>query len=143
MLSDQLWGTDFSYEDIKQLQGIATDGASERLPDTEVAGRPAYVLALVPTAEESSSYTRIVSAIDRETCVTLRTEFYERGESARKVLDADAAEIRPVAGRFVAHAFEMRDLRDETRSWLRIRKIAHDVSIPSKIFNPALLGRGR
>ena len=143
MLSDQLWGTDFSYEDIKQLQGIMAEGTSERLPDSEVAGRAAYVLAIVPAADEASSYERIVSAIDRETCVTLRTEFYERGETARKVLTADPAEIRPVKGRHVAHVFEMRDVRDETRSWLRIRKIQNDVSIPSKIFNPAMLGRGR
>jgi len=143
MLSDQLWGTDFSYEDIKQLQGISLDGASERLPDTEFAGRPAYVLAIVPGDQETSSYQRIVSTIDRETCVTLRTEFFEHGEAARKILLADVAEVRPLDGRFVAHAFEMKDVRDETRSWLRIREIVNDVEIPSKVFNPALLGRSR
>jgi hypothetical protein len=143
MLSDQLWGTDFSYEDIKQLQGITVDGASERLPDTEIGGRPAWVLAIVPSGDEPSSYERIVSAVDRETCVTLRTEFFERGDTPRKVLEADPEEIRRVGERWVGHRFEMRDVRDQTRSWLVIRKIANDVSIPANLFNPTLLGRSR
>ena len=58
-------------------------------------------------------------------------------------MDADVDEIRRVGEGWVAHSFEMRDLRDETRSWLRILAIQNDLTISSKIFNPALLGRGR
>jgi len=143
MLSDQLWGTDFSYEDIKQLQGLTLEGTTERLPDAELDGRPVYVLAVTPAEDEPSSYERVVASIDRETCVALRTEFFERGDAPRKVLVADAAGIEKQGGRFVAHSFEMRDVRDETRSWLRIHKVENDVAIPSKLFSPTMLGRAR
>lgn len=143
MLSDNLWGTDFSYEDIKQLQGIAVVGDVERLADGTVADRGVYVLAMVPPSSEESSYEKIVSFVDRETCLSIKTEFYERGDGPRKVLTADPAQLVREGDRWSARFLEMRDLQSETTSHLRVLETRNDVEIPDRTFNPTLLGRGR
>lgn len=142
MLSDSLWGTDFSYEDVKQLQGISVAGDSERLADATVADRATYVLALRPASSEASSYAEIRSWVDRETCVVVKTEFFERGDVPRKVLTADPGELAREGGRWSARSLEMRDLQGETTSHLRVLEEQVDVEIPDRTFNPTLLGRG-
>lgn len=142
MLSNQLWGTDFSYEDVKHIQGIATEGDRERLPDAEVAGRTSYVIATRPSDAERSSYTRIVSYVDRRTCTVLRTDLHERGEQVRKRLVADPESIEKADGRWMARRLEMRDLRDETRTQLRVLEVENDVEIPEVLFRPSYLKRG-
>jgi hypothetical protein len=142
-VSDSLWGTDFSYDDMRQLQWQAADGIRERLPDAVVSGRPVYVLALEPRPEDHSAYQRIVSFVDRDTCVVLRIELYERGAAPRKILTADPDSLSSQEGRWLARRFEMRDLRDETTTWLEILEVENDVEVPDRIFNPTLLDRGR
>jgi hypothetical protein len=143
MLSDQLWGTDFSYEDVQRLQGIALKGSSERRPDAPVGERTAWVLETQPDPGEASSYVRVLAFIDPETCLALRTELYESEEEPRKVLLADPASFSREGERWMARDFEMRDLRDETASRLRVLEVEHDADVPDRIFSPALLGRGR
>ena len=143
MLEGQLWGTDFSYEDIKQIQGIMAGGTEERLADADVAGRIVWVLAHRPERPESSAYTRIVVYVDRTTCVALRTEFFQRGEKPRKVLLADPASVVESGGRWMARELEMIDQRDGTRSWLRVLKVEYDVDIPDSLFSTKRLGTGR
>lgn len=141
-MSDQLWGTDFSYDDIRQLQWISAEGAHERLPDQEVAGRKAYGVALRLAPEEGSSYERIVAFVDHDTCVSLKIEFYERGDEPRKVLIADPESLFQDGARWLARDAKMSDLRDETSTRLHIVEIENDVEIRDRVFNPTFLDRG-
>jgi hypothetical protein len=143
MISDSLWGTDFGYEDIKHLQGIAAEGEVERLADSTVADRAVYVLSMVPASNAESSYSKIVSFVERNSCLAIRTEFYERGDAPRKVLLADPYQLTREANRWSARSVEMRDLESKTRSQLRVVETRDDVEIPDRTFNPTLLGRGR
>ena len=142
-MGNSLWGTDFSYEDIKQLQGIAIEGQSELSAPSMVGDRAVYVLSMTPDAAAKSTYSRLAFSIDQQTCVALITEFYQRGEQPRKILRVDPARLRREGDRWHPEEWEMRDLRDATRSWLRIIEQSSDVDIPDRIFNPTLLGRGR
>ena len=142
-LGGELWGTDFSYEDIKQVQGIAGSGSRERLPDADVSGRPTWVIEHRPDDSQESSYSRIVAYVDPDTCVALRTEFFQRGERPRKVLVADPESLIEVEGRWLARSLEMQDVRDETRSWFRVLDVEHDVEIPERVFSVTRLGQGR
>lgn len=140
-VSDQLWGTDFSYDDMRQLQWVGAEGAQRRLEDRELAGRPTYVLELDLPPEEGSAYRRIVVFVDRETCVGLRMEFYEREDEPRKVLLADPESLVQVDGRWLARKLEMTDVRDGTTSWLSLVEVKNDVDIPDRLFNPTFLDR--
>lgn len=141
--SDALWGTDFSYEDIKQVQGIFDTGKLTREADAEVAGKKVHVLSIVPDKAEESAYKRLVSYIDQDTCVALQTDFIETGDSPRKRLSVDPKEVKQDGPRWVAVFYEMKDLRDSTRSELRIEKLSADIDLPSRLFNPQTFHLGR
>ncbi|MGH8454391.1 MAG: outer membrane lipoprotein-sorting protein [Nevskiales bacterium] len=141
--SDSLWGTDFSYEDIKQVQGIFDSGKLVREADAEVAGKKVYVLSFVPAKVEESAYRRLMSHVDQTTCVALQTDFYEAGDTPRKRLSVKPQEVKQEGQRWVAHFYEMSDLRDGTRSELRIEKMTADTDLPERLFNPKTFQLGR
>jgi len=133
--SKDIWGTDFSYEDIRLLQMKDNTSNDERLDDAVVAGKPTYVIAQRPDPEKESAYTRIVSYIDKDTCVAVQTEYYESDDQVRKRLVADPASISQVSDLWTAHHLEMTDLHEETTSWLRVKKITYDEDMSSRYFN--------
>ena len=133
--SQDIWGTDFSYEDIRlmQMQDNVTD--DERLDDAVITGKPVYVIAQRPDPTKKSAYSRIVSYIDKDTCVAIRTEYYETDDQIRKRLDIDPESVSRVSELWTAHSMEMTDLHDETTSWLRIKHITYDEEMSSRYFN--------
>jgi hypothetical protein len=143
MISDSLWGTDFSYEDVKQMQGITLAGAVRRLEDATVGERPVYVLELESQANVPSAYSKVVSFVDRDTCVALKTEFYEQGAAPRKLLTADPGQLLSENDRWSARELDMRDLQTGTATRLRVLDSRSDADIPDRLFNPTLLGRSR
>jgi hypothetical protein len=120
-----LFGTDLSYEDVERLYGLARPGETHALVggDGMLDGRPVWQLETAPAAESGSAYWKIVSQVDRETCVLLRAEMYESAGEPRKVLTADPESIRREGKVWVAHDVLVRDLRDETETRMRVDEI--------------------
>ena len=140
MMSGSLFGTDFTYDQFQWIQGMAENQTSERLPDGEVAGRAAYVLSSVPGGEKPE-WEKIVSYIDRETCVLVKAEFFEKGEELRKVLETDPAKITAEEKLHLPRSLVMRDLRDETQTTVDIEEVELGADIPRKIFTRSELER--
>lgn len=143
-VSGSLFGTDFTYEDFQRLQQGVSETGSKRLPDAEVSGRPVYVVEILPSAESGSAYRRLVSYVDRETCVALRIDFEtEPGQLAKQLL-ADVAEVRTVeGGRHVPYALELTDTGKSTRTKVTLRKLAFDVPLKPSLFSEAALAKSR
>jgi hypothetical protein len=121
--SGSLFGTDFSYEDFERLQGLnweAEAQALKRLDDASAEDRPTYVLESRP---QNSAYERILSYIDKETCITLRTELYESDREVRKVLIADPDGVRRLDGAWFPHDLLLIDLRDDTQTHLTVASV--------------------
>jgi hypothetical protein len=138
--SGGLFGTDFSYDDFENWRGFSRRGQLERLPDAVEAGRPVYVLSNKPAPEDGSSYERVTSFVDRESCVVLRIDSYEAGEKLRKVLRADPASIKTVGEVSIATAIVLEDVLDETRTRVKVDELAFDLDIPDRRFRPTNLG---
>jgi hypothetical protein len=100
------------------------------------------VLAGAPTAEDDSSYERVVSYIDRETCVVLRIDSYEPGAKLRKVFRADPASVEKTGDLSIAKALELEDILDGTRTRVAIDAIKLDVDLPDRLFRQTDLGSG-
>jgi outer membrane lipoprotein-sorting protein len=141
MVSGSLFGTDFSYEDVAYLQGLGKTKA-ERLPDSAVVDRSVYVLAGEARLGEQSSYDRVVSYIDRKTCVVLKVEFFE-GDELRKVLLADSDSLTQKNDIWIPLRTELRDLRDSTSTRLEIERVEFDVEIRDREFGVERLERRR
>lgn len=141
-ISGSLFGTDFSYEDFQRLQNAVGGAGVERLPDAEVAGRAVYVVAATPAADAGSAYRRVVSSIDRETCVLLRADLEAEPGRMVKQLVADVAQVKQVGERWVPHLVTLNDLEKSTRTTLAIEKIDLDVPLRESEFSESALAKG-
>jgi len=89
----ELFGTDFSYEDFERLEALTRPGASQRLEDDAVAGRPAYVVHTFPADRAASDYGAVVSHFDQKTCVPLKMEMFDRNGVLKKQLLANPDQV--------------------------------------------------
>jgi len=136
-ISSSILGTDFSYEDYERLHGIVQDLKAEQYPDEVLDGRPVYVVNSYPG--DTSGYDKISSYIDKQTCVTLKVELFERGHQLRKTMTVDPADIQPVGDIQVPRALVMRDVRDKTQTRLVIREIRTGDPLDDALFDPEQL----
>ena len=133
-----LFGTDFSYDDFENWRSFQRTGKSERLPDAEVSGRAVYVVTSVPpgTAEAPATYEKVVTSVDRETCVILQVESFETGGRLRKVLRADPAHVQKVGEVYIGEAIELEDVVEQTHTVVKLDDVKLDTEIPDSRFSP-------
>ncbi len=136
----RLWGTDFSPEDLRFLLTALKDVTVSLRGEGEVEGRSTHVLESVLDVDAGSPYERVVSHVDAESCVALRTEFFEAGESPRKVLGVEPDTITQDGERYRATRYEMVDNDSETRTTLTVERVEFDLEIDDSVFSPKRLG---
>jgi outer membrane lipoprotein-sorting protein len=136
-ISNSMLGTDFSYEDFERLQGVMTEMKAEQQPDEVLDGRPVYVVSSNPG--DNSGYEKIISYIDIETCVTLKTELLEQGGRLRKTLTVKPEDIRQIGGIHVPMEVIIKDLRDKTKTTMVIDEISINVPLEDDLFDPTQL----
>jgi len=140
--ASSLFGTDFSYEDFQRLMGMSSDAAKAREADSEIDGRAVYVIVAKPGEKSASAYERVVTFVDKQTCVPLMTESFEAGDRLRKRLVADASQITPEKNHWVARKQTITDLRDETKTEFLIEEVELDGKIHRKFFSERELEAG-
>ncbi|HUS24228.1 MAG TPA: outer membrane lipoprotein-sorting protein [Candidatus Binatia bacterium] len=131
----QLWGTDLSYNDVKQVQN-AFSGAGVKLEGSEnVDGRGMQVLSFTPRKLDGSRYSAIRAHVDQQTCVALKVEFLE-GANVRKIIESKPSDLKQ-AGKYwyVADAV-VKDLKDQTQTRLRVLGVTSADHLSASIFNP-------
>jgi hypothetical protein len=137
----KLFGTDFSYEDFVRWQDLNQPGQSKRMPDATEGGKPVFVLETNPAKEAASSYERVLTFVDQETCVALKIESYEKGEKPRKILTADPGQLVEEGGIWFASELLMRDLRDETHTRVIVEDVEVDRRLKDSCFSASKLDR--
>jgi hypothetical protein len=108
-LNRPLWGTDLSYADLKQLQGLAATGPTTRIADQVVAGRPSYVLE-TKLDSATPTYAMMHSYVDQQSCVPLRSDFLDKSGKTVKQLVADASTLSQLDPYWFVTAYTMKDL---------------------------------
>jgi hypothetical protein len=133
----KLLGSDFSYEELERVYGQAGAVGAVRLPDGEREGRPVY--AIEATGPEGSAYVKVVTAVDRETCVPLEVAFYAKPDAPAKVMSVDPARITREGEVFVPRVVRIRDLEKQTESRLVTHAVRVDPDLSDSMFTPASL----
>ena len=132
-------GTDLSYEDFQQLQGLADHARVVRLPDAEVEGRPVHVLE--SATANAGAYERVRSFFDRESCVLLRAEL--TGPGADREVEVAWQDVERVGERFVPKRLVLRDRVKGSETQLSILDVSFDVELADRLFTEADLAKGR
>lgn len=131
-----LWGTDLSYGDLRQINNAFSAGHATLDGQGELAGRPVHLLSLKPQGSEQSRFALIKVWVDQKTCVSLRAEFFE-GTTVRKRLDADPASLRQSGSHWYAGEALMSDLKEGTKTRLRVLGVSSGVDLSGRYFNPS------
>jgi len=135
-------GTDLSFEDLEELQTVGSRARVERQPDATLDGRPVYVLVGTPDAASRSAYERVVSTIDRETCISLRTSLEGAGGRVMKELVVDFVDVEKQGQRWLPRKVRFRNLANESETRLLLEKVEFDVEIPDRLFTQGELAKG-
>lgn len=141
MMSGSMFGTDFTYEQIERLQGLAKDAAVKRLPDQTEGASAVYVIEASPAQKpgEASALTRVVSFIAKDTCVPAKVEFYGAGEQPTHVMLVDAKRITKEPSGFVPRHIVMKDVLKGTETELIVDEIEIGKPLSQKQFSQSAL----
>lgn len=138
-----LFGSDFSYEDMQRIQNLADSARSKLVGDEDSDGRPVWRVETRPAPEDASAYVKIVSLIDRERCVPLRAELYEREGEMTKLITVPPARVSKEGKGWVPMEIAIEDTDAGTRSALIVKDVELDIDIPDKRFTQQALRRRR
>ena len=139
---DSMLGTNFSYYDFKQLEG-AFSGAPATLEEPQtMAQGAAWVISFKAQPGAASGYTLIRSWVDQKSCTTIKVDFYE-GDKLRKELTVPAGALKQTGSYWYPARAQMRDLRDNTSTELRILDINSSAEPPSRLFDAQLFHVGK
>ena len=134
-MSEPLWGTDFSYGEIKQVMGLLVAGDASRAADATVGGRSAYVVE-TQTSSAETGYRKVVSYVDQATCVLLKSEFVATGDKPRKVLEGDVASMLQADKYWTMLSYKMTDVNRNTYTQLALSDLSIDERLSEKLFSP-------
>jgi outer membrane lipoprotein-sorting protein len=134
-MSEPLWGTDFSYGEIKQVMGLLVAGDTSRGADATVGGRTSYVLE-TQTSTAETGYRKVVSYVDQATCVLMKSEFVATGDKPRKVLEGDVASMLQADKYWTMLSYKMTDVNRNTYTQLALSDLSIDERLSEKLFSP-------
>lgn len=141
-----LFGTDFSYEDVKQLSGSFAKGSGELLASEAYEQRPTWKLRLLPTSDEESAYSEIISWVDTETCTVVATDFVVEGQGVVKKLTANVDSLTQADGgasaRWFVGEYRMEDIKSKTHTIMTIKSADFDEKLSPRLFNPKTFQQG-
>jgi hypothetical protein len=142
-IDGSLFGTDISFNDVKEIENaFGSGGADIKLGTPEALdGRPAWVLEMKPGAAQASRYTHVRAWVDRKTCVALKVGFYQNDELVKE-LRAPVASLQQTEKYWYASSIDVRDLKAATRTSLRVVSVVANSSVPSAYFSPHSFNQG-
>jgi hypothetical protein len=138
-LGGSVCGSDVSYEDLNRQQQLNHADKLERLADADLGGRTVYVLLARPTDAAHSAYTKVLSYVDKKTCVVIKTESFEAGEKPRKVMTAELDNLLEEDGIRVPAEMVVTDLRDQTHTTVTADDLEIDNAVDKRSFEVSRL----
>ena len=134
-----LLGSDFSYQDFRQLQNGLEDLQSTLEAPEVIDSRPVYVLSSLPQ-RQPSAYGRIRTWVDQQTCVPLKVEFYQN-KALLKQLTVPVAALKQSGAHWYPAEATIVDVRQGTRSTLRVLGVESGGKARKGTFEPSLFYR--
>jgi hypothetical protein len=134
-------GSDVSYEDLERMQQLNRSESLDRRPDAKVDGREVYVIQAKPLDSTQSAYTKVLSYVDRKSCVVIKSESFASGDSPRKRMTVRADDMLESNGVVAPAEVLVEDLRDKTHTTVSFDDLKVDEKIDERSFSKGEMGR--
>jgi len=139
MLRESMMGSDMSYEDTMDNEGLAARYIPSLSGSDSLNGRPVWLLEL-NAIRRTESYPRRLLWIDQENGDLLRYELFAL--SGAKLKEYNLLKFEIIGGRRFPVEFEVRDLlRRGSRTVFRMSNVILDRSIDDSVFTQRNLRR--
>jgi hypothetical protein len=100
------------------------------------------VISSTPLDPTRSIYSKVVSYVDRKTCVAIKSESFQNGEQLRKLMTVEHPEqMLEDRGIYAPSEVLVKDLRDGTHTTVSAQDLEVDRVIDPRIFDEKRLGR--
>jgi len=125
----RFFGTDFSFEDLEERD---VDQYDYRMDGEEtLEGVPCWRIEARPKESKSSQYDRSLLWVRKDHYVYWRIENFSRGSLVRRVTYRD---LENVQGIWTARTIEMADLRQGSRTVLRLDQLEYNLPMKDEAF---------
>lgn len=131
-----LWGTDLSYNDLKQVQNAFQDQQAKLEGKAVLDGTPVQILQFTPQADQASRYTSIRAWVEPKSCMALKAEFYE-GQAVRKRFSGSAKDLKQSGPHWYLADMLVADLKEGTQTRIKVTGVAAGKELADRLFNPA------
>jgi len=131
----RLWGSDLTFADIKQIQGLLLDGEVQKRADQQVSDRPVHLLETITNAEQTG-YRLVRSYVDEESCMLLKAELFSDSKNPHKILEADISTLMEIDPWWVILGYRMTDNRAGTYTEILLSDIYIEERLPKALFTP-------
>ncbi len=137
MLKQSVMGSDLSYEDFMEDTSLADSYSASISSETEITGRPCWVLELVARQTNLTYYKRKLW-VDKERFVVHREYLYAR--SGKLLKSITASDFRKTGKRWYPHYILFKDeLKEGKGTEYYIDSVQFDLAIPASIFSKGVL----
>ena len=142
MMSQPLLGSDFTNEDLVQEVSIIDDYEHALLGDTLIEGRKCWKIELVPHEDVAVVWGKIISYVDQQDYLGMRSEYYD--EDGYLVNTLQASEIKNMGGHPFTAKVEMIPADEEGhKTVMEYQSIVFDKNIPDNFFSVQNMKRVR
>ena len=142
MMMQDWMGTDFKNDDLVQESSTLKDYTHRYLGEEEASGRPAWKIEMIPKPDAPVVWGRVVTWVDQEHDVYLRTEFYDEDDWLVNTLSF--SELREFDGHTLPSRMEMVPADKEGhKTVLETISIDFDIALEGRFFSVQSLKRLR
>ena len=135
MGNQELWGTSFSYSDIKQLFGAFAEGSFSDGGEQSLDDRPAHLLRLVPSPALEADYATMHLWIWPEECVLAGMDLLSADERVLKSLRATREAIIEQGDARIPTRWTMQDFVTERSTVATLANLQYEAGISPAAFN--------
>ena len=128
--------TAINYEDIRYLPVNLISAVQQRDADSLLGDRTVSVVRFTLPPESGSHYDHVTFFVDPESCVPLKTDFYETAERLSKVASADPDTIQREGAIRLARSITIRDLVRGVETEIVVEEVEIDSDLPDRMFDP-------
>ncbi len=134
MMSQSWMGTDFTNDDLVKEASAADDYTHSLIGDTVLQARPCYKILMVPTAEASVVWGKVLVWIDKKDYMQLRSEFYDEENVLINIMTG--SDIKELGGRLLPTKMEMIPVDKKGNKTIMIyEQLKFDVPINDEFFS--------
>lgn len=134
-VAGQLFGTNLNYQDFKQIYGSFNKLYANDIRETQVDGRNAFKISMT-AAEDDPTYGRVISNIDRDTCLPLKVDLFDHSDRQLKTVQLNPEKISRVDGRMVGHEYKVKNTHNREMTELFLGDVYYDIKIDGNVFHP-------